>query len=116
MRGKTIAIALKDRGAVLPGGHTANAAYWFHGMDEGRWISSTYYMTELPTWVNDFNSSGVAQSYKKAWTTLKDINTYMESGLDNNNYEGLFEGETSPTFPHSTTGVYWIRQRKFEII
>ena len=27
MRGKTIAIALKDRGAVLPGGHTANAAY-----------------------------------------------------------------------------------------
>ena len=31
MRGKTIGIALKDRGAILPAGHTANAAYWFHG-------------------------------------------------------------------------------------
>jgi len=103
MRGKTIAIALKDRGAVLPGGHTANAAYWFHGKDEGRWITSTFYMDKLPTWVSDFNASGAAQSYKKAWTTLKDINTYKESGPDNNNYEGLFKGETTPAFPHSTT-------------
>ncbi|MFT6994688.1 MAG: hypothetical protein ACJA1P_001426, partial [Maribacter sp.] len=69
MRGKTIAIAIKDRGAVLPGGHTANAAYWFHGADEGKWISSTYYMDKLPTWVSDFNSSGAVQSYKRAWTT-----------------------------------------------
>ncbi|NNM18770.1 MAG: alkaline phosphatase family protein, partial [Croceitalea sp.] len=42
MRGKTIAIALKDRGAVLPGGHTANAAYWFEGGENGLWISSSY--------------------------------------------------------------------------
>lgn len=105
MRGKTIAIALKDRGAVLPGGHTANAAYWFHGADEGKWISSSYYMDELPAWVNDFNNSGVAQSYKKAWTTLKDINTYVESGADDNAYEGLLSGQTTPTFPHNTTAL-----------
>src|SRR5690606_15934358 len=30
-RGKVIGIALKDRGAILPAGHTANAAYWFGG-------------------------------------------------------------------------------------
>ncbi|MBQ4916005.1 alkaline phosphatase family protein [Maribacter sp. MMG018] len=101
MQGKTIGIALKDRGAILPAGHAANAAYWFHGADEGKWISSTYYMDELPQWVNDFNASGVAGSYKKAWTTLKDINSYVESGSDNNAFEGLFEGETSPTFPHN---------------
>ena len=103
MRGKTIAIALKDRGAVLPGGHTANAAYWFHGANEGKWITSSYYMEQLPKWVIDFNSSGKAQSYKKAWNTIKDIKEYGESGADNNAYEGLFEGETSPIFPHSTT-------------
>ncbi|MEO0525735.1 MAG: alkaline phosphatase PafA [Bacteroidota bacterium] len=102
MRGKVIAIALKDRGAVLPGGHTANAAYWFHGMDEGNWISSSYYMEELPKWVKDFNDSNAVEQYKKPWTTLKDINTYVESGLDNNAYEGLFEQETAPVFPHST--------------
>lgn len=105
MRGKTIAVAIKDRGAVLPGGHTANAAYWFDGGDVGKWITSTYYMDELPSWVNDFNASGKVQSYKKAWTTLKNIDSYKESGPDDNNYEGLFEGETSPTFPHSTTGI-----------
>lgn len=105
MRGKTIAIALKDRGAVLPGGHTANAAYWFHGADEGKWITSSYYMDELPKWVVDFNTSGKAQSYKKAWTTLKDIGEYKESGADDNAYEGLFDGETTPTFPHNTTAL-----------
>jgi predicted AlkP superfamily pyrophosphatase or phosphodiesterase len=115
MRGKTIAIALKDRGAVIPGGHTANAAYWFHGDDEGKWISSTYYMTELPTWVADFNTSGAAQSYKRAWTTIKDISTYTESGPDNNAYEGLLTGESAPTFPHNSTSLL-DKDKNFEII
>ena len=53
MKGKVIAVALKDRGAVLPGGHTANAAYWFLGGGEGKWISSTYYMENLPEWYKD---------------------------------------------------------------
>ncbi|WP_425234251.1 alkaline phosphatase PafA [Ulvibacterium sp.] len=115
MRGKTIAIALKDRGAVLPGGHTANAAYWFYGGDEGKWISSSYYMAQLPKWVNDFNASGKAQSYKKPWTALKDMNLYMESGLDNTNHEGLFEDETAPIFPHSTPNLL-DKNKDFEII
>ena len=38
---KTIAIALKDRGAILPGGHTADAAYWYDSK-EGRWITSSF--------------------------------------------------------------------------
>ena len=115
MRGKTIAIALKDRGAVLPGGHTANAAYWFHGADEGKWITSSYYMDQLPKWVTDFNSSGKVQSYKKAWNTLKNIAEYKESGTDENAYEGLFEGETRSTFPHSTTSLL-DRTKDYDII
>ncbi|MDX1364227.1 MAG: alkaline phosphatase family protein, partial [Arenibacter latericius] len=82
MQGKVIAVAIKDRGAVLPGGHAANAAYWFNGGDEGNWITSTYYMDDLPEWVKDFNSKRSVDTYKKPWTTLKDINTYVESGTD----------------------------------
>ncbi|TLF40967.1 alkaline phosphatase PafA [Maribacter aurantiacus] len=115
MRGKTIAIALKDRGAVLPGGHTANAAYWFHGKNEGKWITSSYYMDALPKWVEDFNSSGVAQSYKKGWNTLKDIITYVESGVDDNAFEGLFDGETSSSFPHNPQDLL-DKNNNFEII
>ncbi|MDA1148927.1 MAG: alkaline phosphatase family protein, partial [Bacteroidetes bacterium] len=47
-KSKVIGIAIKDRGAILPVGHTANAAYWFEGRSTGNWISSTYYMEELP--------------------------------------------------------------------
>ena len=115
MRNKTIAISLKDRGAVLPGGHTANAAYWFEGGSKGNWISSSFYMDELPQWVVDFNASDMAEKYKKPWTTFKDIDTYVESGADDNNYEGLFKGETTPTFPHDLPAL-WEDGGKYELV
>ncbi|AUP80286.1 alkaline phosphatase PafA [Flavivirga eckloniae] len=100
MRGKTIGISIKDRGAILPAGHTANAAYWFHGKDEGHWISSTFYMEELPKWVKKFNKSNAAESYFKVWNTLYDINSYVESGSDLNTFEGGFKGKETATFPY----------------
>lgn len=99
-RGKTIGVALKDRGAVLPAGHTGNAAYWFHGKNEGSWITSTYYMEDLPQWVERFNASGKAKSYLKEWNTLYDINTYAESGTDENNFEGGYRGQEKAVFPY----------------
>ena len=56
MHGKTIGIAIKDRSSILPAGHTANAAYWFRWRNYGQWISSSFYMEELPNWVNEFNA------------------------------------------------------------
>jgi len=100
MKGKTIGISLKDRGAVLPAGHTANAAYWFRGKDEGRFITSSYYMNTLPDWVQDFNNSNVAESYIKIWNTLYDISSYTESGEDLNEYENGFNGKNTATFPY----------------
>lgn len=100
MRGKTIGISLKDRGAILPAGHTANAAYWFHGQDEGAWVSSSFYMKELPKWVKDFNASKKAASYLKVWNTVYDISTYTESGADDNAFEGGFKGKEKATFPY----------------
>ena len=100
MKGKTIGIALKDRGAILPAGHTANAAYWFEGGTEANWITSTYYMEELPKWVRDFNKSDKAESYLKTWETLKDIEEYTESGIDVNDFEGGFDGMETASFPY----------------
>ncbi|MGB1308036.1 MAG: alkaline phosphatase PafA [Oceanihabitans sp.] len=100
MKGKTIGISLKDRGAILPAGHTANAAYWFHGKDEGSWITSSFYTNKLPAWVSDFNNSEAAKSYLKTWDTFYDINTYTESGSDLNAFEGGFKGKETATFPY----------------
>jgi len=99
-KGKTIGVAIKDRGAILPAGHAANAAFWFHGADEGVWISSSYYMDELPKWVSDFNNSNIPESYLKPWNTIKPIDSYVESGIDGNAFEGGFKGKETATFPY----------------
>lgn len=100
MRGKSIGISLKDRGAILPAGHSANAAYWFQGKLEGKFITSTYYMTELPNWVKAYNEGGNVSKYMKEWNTLYDINTYVESGNDVNDFEGGFRGKETASFPY----------------
>ena len=105
-RSKVIAMSIKDRGAVLPGGHSANAAYWFEGGSTGNWISSTYYMDELPEWVQKFNRSKAVERYKKTWNTLEPVQTYVESGSDRNAYEGLSKGETHSGFPHEIDKVW----------
>ncbi|MFO7719545.1 MAG: alkaline phosphatase PafA [Gillisia sp.] len=111
MKGKTIGVGIKDRGAILPAGHTANAAYWFQGRDEGKWITSTYYMDKLPNWVNEFNNSGKAASYIKTWNTLGDIATYTESGPDLTEFEEGFDGQT--TFPYDLAALS-TEKNKFE--
>jgi predicted AlkP superfamily pyrophosphatase or phosphodiesterase len=115
MRGKTIGISLKDRGAILPAGHTANGAYWFHGRDEGVWVSSSFYMDELPKWVKDFNTSEATESYLKIWNTLYDISTYTESGADENSFEGGFRGKEKATFPYDLKALSQ-ENRNFDIL
>ena len=102
MRGKTIGISIKHRSAILSAGHSANAAFWldYDHNGNGNWITSSYYMNELPRWVQDFNASDVTESYFKVWHTLYDINSYTESGSDLNTFERIFKGKASATFPY----------------
>jgi predicted AlkP superfamily pyrophosphatase or phosphodiesterase len=100
MRGKTIGVAIKDRSAILPAGHSANAAYWYDGNDYNTWVTSTYYMNDLPKWVKDFNTNNKADTYlNQPWNTLYDIKTYTNSRSDNNVFEGKLVGQKTPTFP-----------------
>ncbi|WP_276349078.1 alkaline phosphatase PafA [Daejeonella sp. JGW-45] len=104
-RSKVIAVASKDRGSILPGGHTANAAYWYDG-PSGNWITSTYYMNELPAWVSNFNAQKYPEKYlKQDWNTLYPIDTYVQSTKDDVRYEGKFAGATTPTFPVKTSAM-----------
>ncbi len=101
MNGKVIGISIKDRGAILPAGHSANAAYWYDGDDIGNWISSSYYMNELPKWVCSFNKAKKVDEYlSKTWNTYYDISTYTESTSDDTNYEQKFKGKAKTTFPY----------------
>jgi predicted AlkP superfamily pyrophosphatase or phosphodiesterase len=67
---KVVAIALKDRASVLPGGHTGNAAYWYD-VETGHFVTSTYYMQKLPDWALRFNDTQPAKPYcGKPWQAL----------------------------------------------
>ena len=105
-RSKVVGISLKDRASILPAGHSADAAYWFDD-STGHFVTSTYYMKQLPDWVVKFNNKNrPAQLLEKGWNTLYPVNTYKASDPDNVNYEGKFVGETSPTFPHDMKTIY----------
>ncbi|WP_426670002.1 alkaline phosphatase PafA [Mucilaginibacter sp. McL0603] len=106
-RSKVIGIALKDRGGILPAGHTANAAYWFEDKT-GNWITSTYYMNDLPQWVKDFNDQKMPETYlKQDWIPAYPIDSYLQSTPDiSPRYEGKFKGTDTPSLPVKTSALY----------
>lgn len=78
-RSKVIGIALKDRGAILPAGHSANGAYWYDNTT-GDWVSSSYYIKELPSWAKNLNAKKLPdQYYAQDWNTLYPVSTYVQS-------------------------------------
>lgn len=103
---KVVAVSLKDRASILPGGHLATAAYWLDDAS-GNFISSTYYMKQLPEWVTRFNDKKrIPQLMENGWNTLYPLETYRQSDVDEKGYEGLFPGEKSSVFPHDTKSAY----------
>ena len=100
-RSKVIGISVKDRAAVLPAGHLADAAYWYSS-GTGDFISSTYYVSKLPEWVKQFNQRKLAEKYlSQTWNTLYDISKYIESDPDETPYEARLFGKASPVFPYN---------------
>src|SRR5256885_6628121 len=66
-KARVFGIALKDRAAIFPAGFAGDGAYWID-YKTGRWITSTYYRSELPKWLSDFNGSKRAEKYlNKEW-------------------------------------------------
>jgi predicted AlkP superfamily pyrophosphatase or phosphodiesterase len=98
---RVIAISDKDRAAVMLGGKLADAAYW---SVNGRFVTSDYYLYELPRWVEDFNDSGRVESYfGKVWDRLLPEDAYATQGVDD------FLGESpgnglGRTFPRTING------------
>jgi len=97
-RAKVVGLSFKDRGAVLPAGHMPDGAFWF---ENGKFITSTYYMAKLPDWVEKFNGRNLPESYlNQVWNTAFPIEQYTESGPDESPYETKFKGKTNTSFPY----------------
>lgn len=96
-RSKVVGVALKDRASILPAGHSATAAYWMDDRST-RFITSTYYMDDLPQWVKDFNAQKLGERYIKNvrkdgfWQLLYDEKTYVQSAPKQQAWEEPLDG------------------------
>ena len=66
---KVYGISLKDRGAILPAGHSANGAFWLSS--DGKWITSSFYMDQLPDYIKTINDNNPSETYLKGEWAVK---------------------------------------------
>lgn len=103
-KSKVVGIAIKDRGAILPAGHSANGAYWFDAKS-GNFITSTYYYNELPDWVKKFNDRQVPDSLLKlGWNKSLSDQAYLQYATeDEKAYEAKPFGANQTKLPYQLT-------------
>lgn len=105
-RAKVVGVALKDRASILPAGHNPDGAFWFDDKS-GNFITSTYYMNQLPKWVEVFNSKKLPEHYlSEKWNTLYPKDTYTESTSDENEYENGIKKGVKATLPLNLPELY----------
>ncbi|MGL5959817.1 MAG: alkaline phosphatase family protein, partial [Bacteroidales bacterium] len=76
-KSKIIGVGLEPEEAILLTGHSADAAYWFDD-DNGRFVSSRYYMTKLPAWVREFNNKEITNLYLgRRWESALSAERYL---------------------------------------
>jgi predicted AlkP superfamily pyrophosphatase or phosphodiesterase len=103
-KGKVISVSIKDRSAILPGGHLSDGSYWYD-YSTGNFITSSFYKNEMPQWTMDFRQSHPIGDYLKPWNLLYDPGKYNYYDLDNSPYEQLLGDKTAPVFPYDFTAL-----------
>jgi hypothetical protein len=103
-RSKVFGLGVKDRGAILPAGRGADGAFWYSA-ETGQFVSSTYYLNQLPSWVARFNEAKPADKYFGAkWERLLPVAEYERRvGADDAPWEKSDNG-TSHVFPYTIGG------------
>ncbi len=97
-RSRVFSVSVKDRGAILPGGH-AGKAFWY-SKSSGDFVTSTYYYDAYPDWAAEWNAKKPADAYRGTqWKLLNEKSTYIAADLDDRPFEAAFPG-LGRTFPH----------------
>ena len=92
-------VSVKDRGAVSLAGH-AGKAFWF-SKASGEFVTSNYYYSEYPAWVNAWNARKPALAWAGgAWQLSHELAAYRYGDADDRDYETDFPG-FGRTFPHA---------------
>lgn len=102
-KARVFSVSIKNRAAVLSGGHFADAAYWYDDSN-GKFISSSYYMNSLPQWVIDFNNEKLTEKFlTRKWELSFPVEQYLNNNDVTTKLNVFHEPKT--TFPHSFENV-----------
>ena len=103
-KSKVYGVSLKDRGAIIPAGHSADGAFWYDSKS-GNFISSTYYGKTLPSWLTNYNNAKKVDSfYKLGWSLSLPASVYEANcDKDQNEYESTPFGKDAKGFPYGLT-------------
>ena len=100
---RVVAVSLKDRSAILMAGPRGDAAYWYE-TSGGNFITSTYYMSEAPAWLEKWNGQRVPDQYAgQEWERLLEDENLYEKYAGPDAIEGEWDRKDI-VFPHSIRG------------
>lgn len=63
-RSRVYGVSFKDRAAILTSGHATKGAFWIDHKS-GAFVTSSYWMPELPGWAKEFNASDRRDKVRK---------------------------------------------------
>jgi arylsulfatase A-like enzyme len=97
-KSRVFSVSIKDRGAIIPGGHRGKA-FWYY-ITSGEFITSTYYYKKYPHWVKAWNEEKKADRYKNQyWKLFHNRHTYIYKDMDDRPQEKGYK-KLGTTFPH----------------
>lgn len=96
---RVVALGMKDRSALPPGGQHPTLTLWFDPL-AGGFTTSTEFRSALPAWVQAFALAHPWESYRSEWEPLR---AYDELGPDDAPGEGAYGFDSS--FPHDAHGL-----------
>ncbi len=100
---RVVAVSLTDRSAILMAGPRGDAAYWYE-TSGGNFITSTYYMSKAPAWLEKWNGQRLPDGYAgKNWERLLEDEKLYEKYAGPDAIEGEWDRKDI-TFPHSIRG------------
>lgn len=98
-RSRVFSVGLKDRATILLGGRGADGAFWW-SESTGRFVTSTYYATGLPAFVQAFNDERPADRYSgQTWDRLLPAEAYAGAWPLEESWSPVLS-EVGAAFPH----------------
>ncbi len=98
-RSRVFSVSIKDRGAILPGGHLGKAFWYSSGT--GKFVTSTYYYDDYPAWVSTWNAADHAGKLQtETWNLKQPRESYVYRDNDDRPAEKGYK-HLQRTFPHA---------------